>query len=333
MTKRAYLLVNFGGPRDLDEVEPFLCDLLSDQEVIRTRLPSLIHRMIFHRVARKRAEKVKEDYALIGGGSPIFADTEAVAAKVGEKLNAPVYTFHRYLRKTHPSFIEQMKQLEEVEEIIVVPFFPQFSYATTGSIALFFQKKLPKQIVAKMHWCKSYPTHPSYIQVMQQQIREYLSLQNLQEEEVLLLFSAHGLPQDFIDTGDPYQKECERSYEEIKKAFPLAVTKLSYQSQFGPKPWILPYTSNVVQEIAQYAEGRKEVVMIPLSFTSDHVETLFEVETAYLPVIREQGLRAHRCPALNRREDWIDVLVSLFETTAKNRIKTDGSSKQGLLRK
>jgi ferrochelatase len=132
------------------------------------------------------------------------------------------------------------------------------------------------------------------------------------EEEVVLLFSAHGVPQEFVASGDPYQQECELSYAAIKEAFPRAHSCLCYQSQFGKQPWIQPYTSAVVAKIASYAQGRKKVVIIPLSFTSDHIETLFEIEQLYLPVLREQGVEACRCPALNRNTDWIEVIASLF---------------------
>src|SRR5690349_8717448 len=130
--KKNYLLVNFGGPRDLAEVEEFLVCLFQDQEVLRTPLPSLIHRFFFTRLAKKRARKVVHDYAVIGGKSPIYEDTEAIAKQIADLLGESVMTFHRYLPRTHASFIEMMQNVPENTEIRVFPLFAQFSYATTG---------------------------------------------------------------------------------------------------------------------------------------------------------------------------------------------------------
>lgn len=311
MDKIAYLLVNFGGPRDLNEVEEFLTALLTDQEVIRTPFPAFLHRILFTRVAKKRAVKILPDYEKIGGRSPIFADTEALAKSIGEQLGTEVATFHRYLPKTHPLFIEKMRQFEEVSEIRVFPLFPQFSYATTGSIALWFARHLPKSIVNKLSWVKSYASDPSFIDPFEACIREFLTQKELKEEETALLFSAHGLPKKFIATGDIYESQCNESYNLLKERFPKALSILCYQSQFGKQEWIRPSTADVCKEIG--GNGRKNAVVIPLSFTSDHIETLFEIEEQYLPLIRNSGLQAYRCPALNLRNDWIEGMAKMFK--------------------
>ncbi len=312
MNKVAYLLVNFGGPRHLAEIEDFLISLLTDQEVVRTPFPAFFHRWLFTRVAKKRTKKIAPDYAQIGGKSPIYEDTEAVARSVSEILGQEVITFHRYLPKTHPGFIQKLEALPEVQEIRVFPMFPQFSYATTGSIALWFKDHLSSRTWQKMQWVKSYPMQSGYLAAMQNCLREFLDSHGLKEEEVFLLFSAHGLPQRFIATGDVYQRECRLSYEEISGRFPLALSLLSYQSQFGKEKWIEPYTAEVCEKIEDRAQGRKNVVVIPLSFTSDHIETLFEIEEMYVGVIRKKGLNAFRCPALNQRKDWIRAIAEMF---------------------
>lgn len=311
-TTTAYLLVNFGGPRSLNEVESFLIELLCDQEVIRTPFPRWVHRLIFSRVARRRAVKVADEYELIGGKSPIFEDTEAMARAVSVRLSAPVLTFHRYLPATQGDFLRSLQQLTDYDCLRILPLFPQFSYATTGSIALWFKRHVPAPLLSKMTWLKSYHAHPRYIENMSAVLRAFLRAYALAEEEVCLLFSAHGLPKQFIDKGDPYEKQCQDSFALIRAEFPRAVSILSYQSQFGKDPWIQPYTSEVSAKIGDYAQGRTTIVVIPLSFVSDHVETLFEVEYTYVKAIREQGFAAYRCPALNLREDWLDTLAVLL---------------------
>jgi protoporphyrin/coproporphyrin ferrochelatase len=285
-----YLLVNFGGPRSLTEIEPFLKELLNDRDVVRTKLPSFLHRFLFNRIAKKRALKIATDYKEIGGFSPIYFDTEEIAKKLSLKLNAPVFTFHRYLPETHFTKIDQ--------ELTVLPLFPQFSYATTGSIA---RKLLP----FPLRWIKSYPTHPAFIRAYQNQIRKCMK----EEENTLLLFSAHGLPAKATQEGDPYQSECEASFHAVMEAFPKAKGILAYQSKFGKGEWLRPYTNEVCEKIGTF--NRKIVIVVPISFTSDHIETLFEIEKLYLPLIRAQHCEAIRCPALNLEEEWIDALVQI----------------------
>lgn len=322
----AYLLVNFGGPRDLLEVEEFLIALLNDQEVIRTSFPPFFHRLLFTRVAKRRSKKIIPDYAAIGGKSPIFEDTEALAKSVGQILGKEVLTFHRYLPSTHDAFAKKVEGLEDVKQIQILPLFPQFSYATTGSIALWLSKHLSLKTLNKLHWIKSYPSNLSYIGAMEKCLRGLLEEKGLKEEETALLFSAHGLPKRFICTGDPYQKECLLSFKLLKERFPKALAHLSYQSQFGKEEWIRPYTAEVCEKICDWTEGRKSVVVVPLSFTSDHIETLYEIEELYVKSIRKSGLQAFRCPALNQREDWIQTVAQLLQSS-------EGSTNQMLLRK
>src|SRR6185295_13080592 len=121
-----------------------------------------------------------------------------------------------------------------------------------------------------------YAGHPAFIKAYQRRIAEFMQEKELKEEETIFLFSAHGLPQKYIDAGDIYESECNLSFQLVAKGFPKAISKLSYQSKFGKGEWLRPYTDKLCQEIED--EGRKNLVFVPISFTSDHIETLFEVE-------------------------------------------------------
>ena len=305
MCMRTYLLVNFGGPRNLDEIRPFLTELLQDQDVVRTRFPSWLHKPIFARAAKRRAVQVREDYEAIGGKSPIYEDTEVLAQKLSEKLKALVLTFHRYLPSTHAQSLQAIEQCSS-SEILVIPCFPQFCYATTGSIARFLQNRLSTHTLHKLRWVHSYATHPAYIRAFQQRIREMLP-----QSEVLLLFSAHGIPEAFVSTGDIYATECEQSFRAIAAGFPFAESRLCYQSKFGKGEWLKPYTNELCASLG----SGKPVVVVPLSFTSDHIETLFEIEELYLPKIRAGGRTATRCPALNLEPYWVEALVEIAQTS------------------
>ena len=307
-----YLIANFGGPRHLQEVGIFLNALLTDPDVIRTPLPKWLHRWNFSRVAAKRAKVVVKDYEKIGGKSPIYEDTENIALGLRDLLQGDVLAFHRYLPGTHQSF-KDVIHFSSCDEIHVFPMFPQFSYVTTGSVARWFEDNLEERVLNKMRWVASYAGHPAYIRCFQRLIQEFLAEQGLKEEETFFLFSPHGLPKKYVEDGDIYETECQLSYGRILSAFPNVKSVLAYQSKFGKGEWLRPYTNELCEEVLSWHEGRKNIVFIPLSFTSDHIETLFEIEELYLPLIQAKGLRAFRCPALNLRRDWIEAIAQILK--------------------
>lgn len=302
------LIVNFGGPRDLEEIAPFLRALLTDRDVIRTRFPKFFHNWLFGRVAEKRAGKIRHDYEKIGGKSPIYSDTEALAQKIG------ALTFHRYLPATHRESLEKIEACG-ADQIRVIPLFPQFSYATTGSIARFFQANLSRATLNKLRWVHSYAVHPAFVAAYQRRVREFLEEKKIEEGNCVLLFSAHGVPRSFIDSGDIYESDCQNSFEAVRRAFPKATARLSYQSKFGPGEWLRPYTDESCEEILSWCEEKKQAVIVPISFTSDHIETLFEIEELYLPILQGKGVEAYRCPALNLEEHWIEAIQNIRETS------------------
>ncbi len=309
-TKKLYIIANFGGPRNPSEIAPFLQELLTDPEVIRTSLPSFLQKLLFSFIAKKRAKTVSKEYQKMGGKSPLFADTEKIGLLLEELLKEKVLCFHRYLPATHAAFFEAVKT-RNPEEIIVFPMFAQFSYTTTGSIAkLFYRKISPKE---KVKWVFSYALHEGFIKNFVQNIQEAMERVGFLEEKTLLLFSCHGLPEEYVMQGDPYQKQCEESQQKILSFFPKAIGKIAYQSQFGKKKWIEPYTQEVCENITNYSQGRDNVLIIPLSFTSDHLETLVEIEDMYLPLIQKNGLKAFRCPALNTEKRWVHAIVQILQ--------------------
>lgn len=307
-----YILVNFGGPRSLKEVSSFLQELLTDQDIIDTGWPAWWHRLFFSWVAKKRAKKVVHDYALIGGRSPIYEDTEAIATQLSSKLGKPVIPFHRYLRQTHKGFLKEVSCYWKGDEVRVLPMFPQFSYTTTGSVARWFSQHLPRGCVEQLRWVRSYPEHVAFVGAFQRGIQECLENYNCNEEETLFLYSAHGLPLRYVQQGDPYREECVASFEAIAKGFPKGSHQLCYQSLFGKEEWLRPYMADFCAALPMGVY--QNVMVVPLSFTSDHIETLFEIEQQYLPVLKERKVMAIRCPALNQREDWIEGLVEILKT-------------------
>ena len=305
------VLVNFGGPRSLKEVQPFLKELLTDGDVIRTPMPKFIQDLLFSYIAKKRSVKVAEDYEHIGGKSPIFEDTEWLAESL-RSLGYDVLTFHRYLPMTHQDFLDKAHDFID-DNTVVFPLFPQFSYATTGSIARWMQKHLCRRKSRALNWVKSYSEHKSFIQSYINTISEFLTEKKLDQKETLLFFSPHGLPVSYVFQGDVYKKECEKSCKLITNAFPHAGSVIGYQSQFGKAEWIKPYTNELAESITSWNKDYPHVVFVPVSFTSDHIETLFEVEMQYVSAVNDSGLKGYRCPALNRRADWLEAVSHIIQ--------------------
>ncbi|MBI5272990.1 MAG: ferrochelatase [Chlamydiia bacterium] len=308
------LLINFGGPRHLTEIEPFLVELLTDRDVIRTPFPVWLHNLIFKRTARKRARAIQHDYVRIGGYSPIFSDTESLGAILSKRLQRKVITFHRYLPATHAFSLQQIERCMG-PDIQVFPLFPQFCYATTGSIARFFQEHLSSKSCGLLRWIASYAAHPAFIQAHYKTLKRFLDFHQLSESDTVLLFSAHGVPRLFIDTGDNYESECIQTFTACMHYFPTALGRLCYQSKFGKGEWLRPSTEEASQDILQWHERRKNVVFVPITFTSDHIETLFEIESQYVPLIKAKHLNAYRCPALNLSPHWIEAIGQILQKT------------------
>jgi ferrochelatase len=311
------ILASFGGPRDLDEVRPFLEELLTDRDVVRTPFPPFFDKALFSWIAKRRTPRIQEQYKLIGGGSPIYQDTENLAKELENSLKTPVIPFHRYLKSTHASFIEKISSFKG-ETMTVFPLFPQFTYATTGSAARWFKTFLKN---TSFEWVKSYPTHEKFVKAYQIEIQKTLKENGLKEEECLLLFSAHGIPKSYVKKGDPYEKECQASFNAIKEPFKRAKSLLCYQSRFGPAEWLKPYTGEIAENITHFSQEKKTVLFVPIAFTSDHIETLFEVEYEYLPEVKSKGLQAFRVGALQNNTEWKEGIGEIIKESPK--INTD----------
>lgn len=309
MSTIGIIIVNFGGPRNLKEVYPFLRALLTDKDVIRTSLPSFVQTLLFRYIAKKRTKKATEEYAQIGGKSPIFEDTEWVVKELSQALNIPVLGFHRYIEDTHIEFLKKIHAHEKIEWI-VFPLFPQFSYVTTGSIARWFKSRLQQPFLENIRWVRSYAKAPEYIEAFASLIQRYIDEFDL--AEATLLFSAHGLPVSYVEEGDPYQQECEDSYAMLCLKFPKHPTQLAYQSQFGKAQWLQPATAKICESPELFLDASRPVLIIPLSFSSDHIETLYEVE-GYCDDLKSKGFKAYRCPALGRDSNWLHAIQKMLQ--------------------
>ncbi len=310
--KQIYILVNYGGPRNLKEVRPFLESLLSDPDVIQTRMPRFLQSFIFKRIAKKQSPSLEKEYKKIGGKSQSFSITEYIARSLEKQLDKPVLTFHRYLTASHESFLRNI-QAQNFDEAIIFPLLPQFSYSATGSIARWFKENLPKKILGKLRWIPSYASHKSYTDYFSKHIKAFLKEKYIKEEDSLFIFLCHGLPEKYVQNGDPYQKECEKSFHNVMQSLPKSQAILSYHTKPRNTEWIKPWTHEVVQELEKNGSEKKEILFVPLSFTMDQLQTELDIEEKFLPKLKSLGLSARRIPAFNKKETWIEAILQIME--------------------
>jgi protoporphyrin/coproporphyrin ferrochelatase len=312
------VMLNLGGPATLDDVQPFLLELFADREIIQ--LP--FQRWLGPFIARRRTPKVRGLYANIGGGSPILRYTEAQGRGMVARLDrlSPETAPHKFyvaFRYTRPTSDEALGAMEAdgIERAIAFTQYPQFSCSTTGSSLNELWRAVERTGLRQaFHWSivDRWPVHPGFIEAMTETVREGLSrFAPSVRNRVLLLFSAHSLPLDVIDRGDSYPQEVGASVQRVVESLQVPNPYLlAYQSDVGPVRWLGPSTEQVIRRLG--ARGQRELLVIPIAFTSDHIETLSELDREYAEVAHEVGITNYvRAPALNDRPRFLDALAEI----------------------
>jgi ferrochelatase len=308
--KTGVLLLNLGGPDTLDDVESFLYNLFSDREIIRLG-PSFLQKPIARMIARRRAPKSRESYRKIGGGSPIARITGLQALALEKRL-APKGNFKvgMCMRYWKPSAQEALAEMlaAGISALIALPLYPHYSIATTGSSLNDLRRTAAKMAPGlTILDIPSWPDEPSYINCLVRRIEDGLALFG-EGEEVEIVYSAHSLPKKFIDEGDPYVDDTMKTIRALEKNTGRP-GHLCFQSRSGPVDWLEPSTPDMLDSLAQ--KGCRNILMVPISFVSDHVETLYEIEMLYQGTARDLGMRLESTRALNDDPEFIDALASL----------------------
>jgi ferrochelatase len=316
--KTGIIMLNLGGPATLDDVQPFLLELFADREIIQ--LP--FQRWLGPFIARRRTPKVRGLYANIGGGSPILRYTEGQGRGMVARLDrlSPETAPHRFyvaFRYTRPSSDDALRMMraDGVERAVAFTQYPQFSCSTTGSsLNELWRAAARTGLQDAFRWSivDRWPVHPGFIEAMTETVREGLDqFESADRGRVLILFSAHSLPLDVIDRGDAYPQEVgasvQRVVERLNAPNPYL---LAYQSDVGPVRWLGPSTEQVIRRLG--ARGRKHLLVVPIAFTSDHIETLSELDREYGEVAHQVGITHYkRAPALNERPRFLDALAEI----------------------
>lgn len=324
MGRVGVLLLNLGGPDKLEDVGPFLYNLFSDPEIIRLPFRWLQKPLAWF-IATRRTRTSQENYKQIGGGSPLRRITEAQGEALKEQLGflgqeVNIYVGMRYWHPYTEEAIAQITQ-DKVEHLVILPLYPQFSISTSGSSFRLLDKlwqEDPKLQPIDYTVIPSWYKQPGYLQAMAQLIAQELE-QYPNPDDVHIFFSAHGVPKSYVEeAGDPYQVEIEECTALIMQTLnrPNAHT-LAYQSRVGPVEWLQPYTEDALKELG--AEGVKDLVVVPISFVSEHIETLQEIDIEYREVAEESGIHNfRRVPAPNTHPVFINALAELVIDALRN---------------
>jgi protoporphyrin/coproporphyrin ferrochelatase len=317
MGRVGVLLLNLGGPEQLSDVRPFLYNLFSDPEIIR--LPfRWLQKPLAWLISTSRASKSQENYRQIGGGSPLRRITEEQGNALQKVLrdqgmDATVYIGMRYWNPFTEEAIAQIKQ-DGVEDLVVLPLYPQFSISTSGSSFRILEdlwKEDPELQKINYTVIPSWYDRPGYVESMADLVRQELD-HCTNPHEATVFFSAHGVPVSYVkEAGDPYQTEIENCTALIMKALNRPNPHvLAYQSRVGPIEWLQPYTEDELVALGE--KGTEELVVVPVSFISEHIETLQEIDMEYREIALEAGIKQfRRAPALNTYPKFINDLGNM----------------------
>ncbi len=311
--KVAVILFNLGGPDKLESVEPFLFNLFNDPAILN--LPSFLRYPLAKLISKKRTPIAKNIYKEIGGSSPILKLTQKQADCLEQSLNKDqkvlLYKVFITMRCWHPRASETVKLVKDFNpsEIVLLPLYPQYSAATSGSSILEWKeiaKKNNLNVNTSTICC--YPGDTNFIKAHTELIKKKIKGIN----NFKLIFSAHGLPEKNIKNGDPYQWQVEQGVKKIMEEINDHEIDyiLSYQSRVGPLKWIGPSTEDVIVENSKKG---KHLVIVPIAFVSEHSETLVELDIEYEKLAKKNGCKNYtRIEALGVNENFIQSLTNLI---------------------
>jgi ferrochelatase len=327
--KTGIALLNFGGPWTLRDVKPFLYQLFANPSVL-VGVPAPLRQLIAFTIAQVKGPSSIESYRMIGGGSPQLKWTEAQAEGLrrlmGNGNGSSTGNSHARddvrveigMRSAQPSIESALQRLMDwgAEQLVVLPLFPQFSTTTSGTC---FEEV--RDALRRLRWSprvreiNNWPDHSGYVALLRRTVDEAIDLAERErrdkDDRIHVLFSAHSLPMKIVDRGDPYPMDVRRTVEAVTTGLEHPWS-LCYQSRNGKMPWLQPYTEDELKRLGR--DGVRRVVVVPLSFVSDHIETLYELDMLYWHQARENGIsHYYRARAFNGDPEFAKVLRSILK--------------------
>jgi ferrochelatase len=318
--KVGIVLFQLGGPDSLQAVEPFLLNLFLDPDIIPMGPLGFLRRPLAKWISSRRSIPVSGKYAEIGRRSPIGLLTErqrkGLVAAVSPYINPVAVTAMRYWHPLTAEAVETLRQAGRLDEIVLLPLYPHFSYATTLSSLKEWRRVYgqpnggpPERTISQFY------DHPLYVQAVAERIGSVLR-QFPDSSRIHLIFSAHGLPMSLVEKGDPYPQQIEKTVQLVceagAKEFPgwPRTHLLCYQSRVGPSKWLQPPLTETIERLAH--EGVKEMLVVPISFVTEHIETLHEINIEARQEAEKLGVEMFRMmPAVGDSPLFIAALKDL----------------------
>ncbi|KIL66190.1 hypothetical protein M378DRAFT_404316 [Amanita muscaria Koide BX008] len=310
-------MLNMGGPSTVAETHDFLKNLFSDHDLI----PLPFQRILAPLIAKRRTPRIEAQYEEIGGGSPILKYTQLQGegmAKLLDELHPQTaphksYVAFRYARPLAEETARQMKA-DGVKRAVAFSQYPQYSCSTTGSsLNDLYRRGKSGQFGSDVEWSviDRWGTHSGFIEAVTQRVAAALAkFPASTRADTVILFSAHSLPMSIVNRGDPYVLEVSASVAAVMEQLGHSNSyRLVWQSQVGPSAWMGMQTSEALKGLARL--GKKQVVLVPIAFTSDHIETLYELDLEYSKEAREHGIEVHRAESLNDSPVFVRALSNI----------------------
>lgn len=316
MARRAVVLMNLGGPDSPRAVRPFLVNLFSDPAIIP--LPAILRLPLARLIAWRRTRVARDIYDHMGGGSPLLANTQAQAAAL-EQVLGDEYRCFVAMRYWHPSTKETVAAVKawRPDEVICLPLYPQFSTTTTASsLGVWRREAIRQGLTCPIRSVRDYPTAPGFIAALAARIAPLIDRAVQGSAGVRLLLSAHGLPLKIVHAGDPYPDQVKTTAAILVEALerPGLDWVVCYQSRVGPLAWLGP---GIDEEIRRAGSEGKAVVVAPISFVSEHSETLVELDRDYRRLAEDSGVPGYyRVPAVGADPCFIAALAELVRAAA-----------------
>jgi ferrochelatase len=306
-------LLQLGGPASQEAIEPFLTNLFEDV----LPLPGWLRPRVAAFVARRRTPLVAPLYAELGGGSPILANTQAQATALEKDLrdrgfDARVLIAMRYSPPRASDALEEARRHWSDALWVALPLYPQYSFATTRSSVDELMSQLTTPEEERLLVVNAYPADPRYLDAVAATVRETLdAVPGTLKPETHLVFSAHGLPMKLVREGDPYPEHVRQSVAGVIERLRVSNPHhLAFQSRVGPVKWLEPSTINTLERLGR--EGVRSVVVVPIAFVSEHIETLHELDIQLREVAKEAGIADfRRAPTPSARPAFITALAEL----------------------
>lgn len=316
MARTAIVLMNMGGPDSLDAVGPFLFNLFSDPAILR--LPRLLRLPLARLIARRRVATARHIYARLGGASPLLANTEAQGRAL-DALLGPGFRSFVAMRYWHPTSAAAAREVSEwrPDEIVCLPLYPQYSTTTTASSLADWRRAAARAgLDCPTRIVRCYPAEEGFVAALAGLIGPALVRARGHGKPPRLLLTAHGLPQRIVDAGDPYPRQVETTARSVIAALGGSEFDwvVCYQSRVGPLKWIGPYTDDAIRRAG--ADG-VPLVVAPISFVSEHSETLVELDLDYRELAERSGVPAYvRVATVGAEPAFVAALAALVRRAA-----------------